>query len=216
MRGGGILLDGSAGGGGKAERPDVATVYSRHRADVLRFCLAKLDNSADAHDVVQEAFFRLLRRSGKQEIRRPRQFLLETAMNLIRDKWRAERSKDVRAHVSLEIVPEDELVSPLPSAESRVESNQDVAAALKALSELPRKCQAVFVMKCFWGKSYREIADELGIASVVGVKKYMMRALAHLRAHADMQALRMNGHAGGSMNGNANGHGGGPTRPAQE
>lgn len=168
---------------------DMAELYDKYRDDVLRYCLKKLGNYEDAVDIVQEVFCRMLAKGDRETIREPRLFLIRTASNLIHDKFRTARRHKEKAHVNLELVSNADLVCPAPSAESRVQSRQAVGVALEALSGLPRKCQAVFVMKLYYGFSYAEIAEELDIASVVGVKKYMMRALGHLRDSLDINEI---------------------------
>ena len=169
---------------------EMAALYDRHRGDVLRFCLKKLGNYDDAADITQEAFCRLLKKPDRETVQRPRAFLIETAMNLIRDKRRMDQRQKKKSHVALELVSDADLVCPAPSAESGLQSRQIVGMALEALAELSPKCQAVFVMKLYYGLSYREIAAELDISSIVGVKKYMMRALGHLRNSLDIDEIR--------------------------
>lgn len=188
---------------------EIALLYLQHRGDLLRFCLRKLGNYEDASDVVQEAFCFLLKKPDPTSVQNPRAFLIETAKNLIRDKRRAEMRQKKKSHVALELVSDTDLVCPEPSAESRIQSRQAVGLALEALAELPEKCQAVFVMKLYYGFSYREIAAELDISSVVGVKKYMMRALGHLRESLDIDEIRIKSESanGVSINPSAvNGH----------
>lgn len=170
--------------------PEVATLYALYRDDVLRFCLAKLGNYDDAADIVQEAFCRLLRKPFRETVEKPRAFLIMTAMNLIRDKYRADQRQNRRGHVTLELVSDMDLMCPEPSAESHLLSREAVEATLDALTDLSPKCQAVFVMKLCYGYSYREIAEEMDISSVVGVKKHMMRALGHLRNSAAIEEIR--------------------------
>lgn len=68
---------------------DVAAVYERQADTVYRVCLLSLKNAADAEDMTQSAFLRLIS-SGKQfeSAEHEKAWLIVTAANLCRDMLR--------------------------------------------------------------------------------------------------------------------------------
>ena len=173
--------------------PDIAALFQQHQDALLRYCRARSRNGAEADDVLQEVFCNLASKPHLRINGRPRAYLFRMARNLMLNRHQAEQARRADAHVHLDMVEEAALASPTPSVEVVVQLRQDIATVMKALEELPPKCQAVFVRKRFLGRSYKEIAEELDISSVVGVKKYMMRALGHLRDNVDIDEFQADG-----------------------
>lgn len=164
---------------------DVAALFHRYKANLLRFCQKHLRNRDDANDLVQDVFYAVTRRADGEFIRRPQAYLFQTAMNLIRDRRDAERCRRIQAHVGLDQVDEVDLVSAAPSAELVVEARQDIESVFQALEELPLEIRSVFVLKRCLGYSYKEIAAELGIP-VHRVNMHIVAAVAHLRDRLDI------------------------------
>ena len=70
---------------------DIVRIYERHVDSVYRLCFSFMKNSADAEDMVQETFLRLLS-SGKsfESEEHEKAWLIVTASNLCKDtlkKW---------------------------------------------------------------------------------------------------------------------------------
>ena len=71
----------------------ITGIYNRHVDAVYRLCYSYMKNAADAEDMVQETFLRLIR-SGKsfENDRHERAWLIVTASNLCKDQlkhwWR--------------------------------------------------------------------------------------------------------------------------------
>jgi RNA polymerase sigma-19 factor, ECF subfamily len=160
------------------ERPDplVQRLATEHGADLLRFLARRVRNRADAWDVAQEAYVRLLRLDRKELIRDPQPYIYRLAANLVHEfelkrqaddarltRWTEERSADVPA-------PDNEADG--LALRERLD---------RVLSELTPKCRAVVILHRRDGMTYDEIAARLEISSSM-VKKYLAIGLRHCRS----------------------------------
>ena len=102
------------------------------------------------------------------------------AANLLRDRFRRERSHHTGLHDPL-----DDSLHELPSEEPGTDdvyaSRERLERLLSALDELSPRCRQVFLLQRYEGMTYTAIARQLQV-SVSAVEKHMMRALLHLQA----------------------------------
>jgi RNA polymerase sigma factor (sigma-70 family) len=130
-------------------------LYRKHVGEVYRYAYAVLGNHADAEDVTQTAFvnaFRALERGERP--RKPGNWLLAIAHNVIRQRWRQERARPPET----ELV--DDVAGPQPDDESPV-----LADVVRALQRIPQGQREALVMRELEGRSYREIAEILGLSA---------------------------------------------------
>ncbi|NUU02265.1 sigma-70 family RNA polymerase sigma factor [Herbaspirillum robiniae] len=139
----------------------LATLYSDHHGWLKAWLRGKLGCAADAADLAQDTFLRLLNRDESQAhgLRQPRAYLTRIAQGLVIDHW---RRRDVeRAYLdALAAMPEAEL----PSPETRlliIDTLVRIDAALDALK--PRTRQA-FLLAQLEGLSGPAIAARLGVS----------------------------------------------------
>jgi RNA polymerase sigma-70 factor (ECF subfamily) len=153
--------------------------YARHQRAAWTYVYRVIGNSADADDIVQESFVRLLqvpRLPESDEDRR--RYLFRIAGNLVTDRWR----RQVRDERPL-LTPAAS--SPLPAHDIDVERT---FGALK-----PRE-RALLWLAYVEGDSHDSIADALRLRRG-SVKVLLSRARRRLR---DMLAARGLGGAGGA------------------
>ena len=152
----------------------MATLSDRHLRPVLACAWRILGDRAEAEDVAQETFVRLLRKAPDWQPDGPalRSWLLRVATNLCLDRRR------VRARVA-----------PLPDDIERFEDREkppiddDIAirhAVRRAVADLPDRQRAALVLVHFQGLSGREAADALGV-SAEAVESLLARARRRLR-----------------------------------
>jgi RNA polymerase sigma factor (sigma-70 family) len=145
--------------------------------DLVRFIARRLRSAADAKDVAQESYVRLLRLERKDLIRDPRPYLYRIASHILYEfelrrkadtaglqSWSAER----RQQQAVDFVDEDIQTTAL---RKKLES---------ALSGLSPKCRAVVLLHRRDGMTYDEIAAAIGISPSM-VKKYLAQGLLHCR-----------------------------------
>ncbi|KAF1057457.1 MAG: putative RNA polymerase sigma factor FecI [Pseudomonas citronellolis] len=152
---------------------DVQSLYSDHHGWLHGWLRSKLGNAADAADLAQDTFLRVLLKPERAELRTPRAFLRTVARGLVIDHWR--REELARAYLeTLALLPEAEV----PSAEARelvLELLEQIARMLDGLK--PRVRTAFLLAQCD-GMSYAQIATELGV-SQRSVERYVADALYH-------------------------------------
>ncbi|MGH8360144.1 MAG: sigma factor, partial [Pseudomonas sp.] len=68
----------------------VQTLYSNHHGWLNTWLRSRLGNAADAADLAQDTFVRLLQKTERFELKAPRAFLRTIARGLVIDHWRRE------------------------------------------------------------------------------------------------------------------------------
>jgi RNA polymerase sigma-70 factor (ECF subfamily) len=147
-------------------------------------------NEHDAADIVQEAYCRILKTGHVLSIRHPRAFLLQVAINVLRNNAKHRRAGVEDDAVDIDSVDID---AKEPSQYRRFKAAQELAIVRAALEELAPKCREVFVMNRFEHLSYSQISSELDL-SVSMIEKYVSQALAHLRKQLADSAIASRKH----------------------
>ena len=146
-----------------------------YRGPLTAYFERRVRSRAEAEDLTQEVFLRLVRRLDAEAIDNPEAFLFRTAVNLLRDRSR--REKTFRNHLSETELRQDRFEGISP--ERVLESRQALQRALRCLEELDERTRDAFILHRLEGLKYAEIAEVFGV-SVSSVEKYIIKALAHL------------------------------------
>lgn len=154
------------------------TSAHRYRPVLIRYFRRHLDTDTDAEDLAQEALMRLVR--SPAQVDNTEAYLLRIASNLLRDRFRRDRTHHAAAHDSLETTLHD-CPTEEPGSDRVYEGRERLERFLSALEELPPRCRQVFLLQRYEGMTYTAIAKRLQI-SVSAVEKHMMRALLHFQA----------------------------------
>lgn len=169
-----------------ADRADQAVsglqaLASSIRPRLLRFLTARLGNSADAEDVLQDLWLRLERHvSGP--VANGEAYLHKVALNLANDLVRQRhrgRARDGAWHEASAGDDAQGEADPAPSPEREVAARQQLARVGAAITALPERAGDVFRRHRLHGESHGEIAATLGI-SRSAVEKHMATAMRHL------------------------------------
>jgi RNA polymerase sigma factor (sigma-70 family) len=134
-------------------------------------------------DLMQTMFLQLLKDRPAAEVRDPRQYLFRSAWNVLHNaNQRAQRERHL--FTSCDVTELDQCADRSNQlwVEDDTSSRVQRAELDRTLLQLPRACQVAMLRQYRDNKSYKEIADELGV-SVHAVKKYIMRSLNHFRMH---------------------------------
>jgi RNA polymerase sigma factor (sigma-70 family) len=152
----------------------LATDYGR---DLIRFIAKRVRTLADARDLAQEAYVRLLRMERKDLIRHPRAYLYRIAANVLYE-FELKRKADVAGLARWTC--EQQLDGDWDYAESDAEDPALRSRLDSVLGELSPKCRAVLILHRRDGMTYDEIGARIGISASM-VKKYLSQGLRHCR-----------------------------------
>ena len=157
----------------------VAGLFREHNRTLIAFLSSRLDSLAEAQEVAQEAYARLLRLEHPEQVGFLRAYLFRIASNLAVDRL---RMRHVRAETPGDEAIEDCFETPAP--ERRVLAADQLRVVREALRELPPKTSAAFVMHIIEGRDFAIIAREMKLTERM-VRYHVARALAHCRARVD-------------------------------
>jgi RNA polymerase sigma factor (sigma-70 family) len=159
----------------------VERLFREHNEALIRFLRGRVGSHNEALEVAQEAYVRLLSLDQPGAVSYLRAFLFKTAANIAIDRRRRNQNFDR--------VAGRQLFSELTENRTpeRQLSGEQTLRHLGALIEsMPPKCRESFVMNQIHGLDAATIARRLGITDSM-VRKYVVRALLHCRAHMDFE-----------------------------
>jgi RNA polymerase sigma-70 factor, ECF subfamily len=131
-------------------------------------------NAADADDIVQEAFLRLLRADLGPTEEDWRRYLYRVASNLVVDRWRSGKRRDQHEEHS---VVSAAVAGGRQASGSSADADKDVA---RTFAELTARERALLWLAYVEGESHEEIAASLGLGRR-SIKVLLFRARRRLR-----------------------------------
>jgi RNA polymerase sigma-70 factor, ECF subfamily len=134
---------------------ELARAFEDHHALVFRTAYRITGNAADAEDVLQTIFLRLLRREPRDRMEDQKSYLRRAAVNASLDLVRSRRGEG----------PID-LVG-IPSGAKDHDAGELQEALRRALGRLTPRSAEVFVLRFLEGFSNQEIAAMLGMSRVL-------------------------------------------------
>ena len=156
----------------------VERLFAEHRGALQMFFRRRIRSKADAPDMAQEVYLRMLRISDQTTIRNPVLYLYTVANNLVKEHAVLDRRQ--ASGIDIEEVATHEQLETLPAFDGELDAAQRVARLRVVLKQLRPKCQAAVELRFTHGLSYREIALRLGVSPQMA-KKYVTQALGHCR-----------------------------------
>jgi len=155
--------------------PDLAALVRDHSPLLYRVALSLLRNPAEAEDVVQDVFVRVLeRRRQLGAIVAMRPWLARIAWNLALDRTRRKRPQQMDEVFAAALVSSD-----TPADQALAEAGR-IARVLAAMERLPQKEREALLLSAMDELSTAEIGAVLG-RSESSVRSLLFRARAHLR-----------------------------------
>jgi RNA polymerase sigma factor (sigma-70 family) len=167
----------------RAEDAARQALDERYRAPLMAFFLRRLGDRAEAEDLVQEVFVRMLARGGPEEIRSADAFVFAIAGNLLRDRARLAATHSAAAHQPLDSAADtaDENLVEHSTPDRVLLGRERLALVSRALAELSPRTRHIFVLYRMENMRRRDIAMLYGI-TVSAVEKHIAKALEHLMA----------------------------------
>jgi len=164
----------------------VAALFREHNRALLAFLQCRLGSLADAQELAQEAYVRMLTLEHPEQIDSLRAFLFRIAANLAVDRLRMRKLR--------EAPPMDEVMEPAPELHLAPVPERHVSAAEQwrelqaALRELPAKTSRAFVLHAIEGRDFETIAQSMKLSARM-VRYHVTRALAHCRARVEEREM---------------------------
>src|SRR5450755_2397956 len=153
----------------KASKTFVEGLFA-YRGALQAFFYRRLRTKADAADLVQEVYLRMLRVSDPDAIRNPEAYLFTVAANLLKENAVADRRH--AQEVAVEAAEAAPALTLVPGFEAAVDAPQRVARLCQVLAELPLKCSAAVILQYRDGLSHQHIAAQLEVSPRM-VKRYL-------------------------------------------
>jgi RNA polymerase sigma-70 factor (ECF subfamily) len=151
-------------------------LFHRHADAIVRFSTRMLGSPADAEEVCQDVFLKMIDRAEQFDGRGPLvSWLLSIAANACRNRL---RSRKVRSAFPLRDAAE--VAAPDPSAIGSLIAHEEATQLREALSALTEEQREALVLARYHGLSYAEVARTLSTTEGA-IKTRIFRALEVLR-----------------------------------
>lgn len=148
--------------------------YQFFRTEVAR----RLGSSDAADESLHELYLRLDREGRAQAVSNPAAYLVTSAVNLARDRWRTENRRAQRHDVEAFL----DIADDSPGPDRIAESQQMAEVLMDALAQLSPRQRAILVAVHFEHLTHAEIAKRLDISTRL-VSLELQRALEHCEAY---------------------------------
>jgi RNA polymerase sigma-70 factor, ECF subfamily len=168
----------------EAERPEITQAYlaslvESYSALLFRVAHSILRSRAEAEDVVQDVFLRVLKhRQSLGDLRDTRVWLVRIAWNLALD-----HRKRIRPNQMDDIFAQSLVASSLPADEA-LDQAQRMSAVLREMERLPKAERHILLLSTIEELSTTEIAEVLG-RSESATRALLFRARTRLRERLD-------------------------------
>lgn len=156
----------------------VERLFAEHRGSLQTFFRRRLRSKADAPDLAQEVYVRMLRIRDQDAIRNPVLYLYTVANNLVKEHAVLDRRQ--ASGIDIDEAPAEERLETLPAFDGHLDAMQRTARLGVVLRQLNPKCRAAVVLRFTHELSYREIGVHLGVSPQMA-RKYVAQALSHCR-----------------------------------
>jgi RNA polymerase sigma factor (sigma-70 family) len=156
----------------------VEGLFAKHRGALQTFFRRRIRSQADAPDLAQEVYLRMLRIKDQEALRNPVLYLYTVANNLVKEHAVVDRRQ--ASGIDIDEAPAHEQLETLPAFDGDLDATQRVARLAVVLEQLRPKCRAAVVLRFTHELTYREIGTHLGVSPQMA-KKYVAQALAHCR-----------------------------------
>ncbi|MET0986190.1 MAG: sigma-70 family RNA polymerase sigma factor [Steroidobacteraceae bacterium] len=166
-------------------RSFVAGVAAQYGRRLRRFLAARLRNTAEAPDLVQEVYLRLQRVNRIELIRNPEAYLFTVASHLLNEHTLRQTAAPIVVEIG-DVFAELRTVDDQDPAEE-TDRQQRLESLERALKKLSPKAQAALLLHRRDGYTLEEIAAQLGVSRAM-VKKYLAKALVHCQRRLDLES----------------------------
>lgn len=160
----------------------VKQLFADHNRTLLLFLRARLRNDAEARDIAQEAYVKLLQLDDVKAVSFLRAYLFRIAANLAIDRLRSRSYRETEHPAEL-----FEAVADERGPERIAIAAEDLEIVRQVVLELPEKCRQAFVWHVFGGQKTKDIAARLQMSDRM-IRVYVAQALALCRHHIESRS----------------------------
>jgi len=157
----------------------IKQLFDEHNRTLIGFLRARLRSEAEARDVAQEAYVRLLELDNLNAVGFLRSYLFRVAANLAVDRL---RYRTVREDPAL--AGDDSSLLDERDPERIAIASEELGVVRTVIQKLPIKCRQAFIWYVFEGQGTTEIASRLGLSDRM-IRMYIAQTLAVCRAELD-------------------------------
>ncbi|MGO3029200.1 RNA polymerase sigma factor [Pseudomonas helleri] len=162
-------------------KPSLLSALVRHYDELVDHVRRRFGDRGFAREVVHDVCVQLLEKREKDNVHTPLALLRKISHDQAVNRYRSER----RSQAWLIEMPEPlDAVCPAPSPPRQYEAARELELLTQAISQLPERCQMVFVMHKIHELPQAEVAARMGI-SLKTVEKHLRLGIAACRAHLD-------------------------------
>ncbi len=158
-----------------SRRPPSEKGWLAHYRELIGTWTRRSGSRHDAEDAAQDVVANMLR-NGDGAVLDPKAYLYGASQNRLNGEVRRQLRREV---IALDDLPDADHPAH-EDPESALRAAQLADALKTALTELPLKCQQVFLWNKLEGYTQAEIAGKLGLTQST-VEKHMKRALSHIQ-----------------------------------
>jgi RNA polymerase sigma factor (sigma-70 family) len=158
--------------------PSIEEFVSTYGPQLRRFLLARVRNSSDVPDLLQEIYLRMLRVSRLESIQSPEAYLFTVTRHVFQ-QHALQRAKILESTELMQLL-DSPAAGPETDPALQVAAQQTLDVLQRALEDLSPRVRAVFLLHRRDGMSIDDIGEKLGVSRPM-VKKYLVRALMKLR-----------------------------------
>jgi len=169
---------------GKRTDLDLRDVYAAHGPEIYRFALRQLGDGQAAEEAVQEVFLRAWRSAGRfdPDLASLRVWLFAIARNVVIDEARARARHNRRLHAVA--------ADPPANISDFADSVLDQRLVEQALLKISHNHRVALVETYLRGRSYPEVAAELGVPQVT-LRSRVFFGLKALRLAMEEMGVRL-------------------------
>jgi RNA polymerase sigma factor (sigma-70 family) len=158
----------------------IERLFAKHGRTLQAYISRRIRNKADAQDLAQEVYVRMLRVTDTEAIRNPQFYLYTVASNLVKE--RALLDQRQASQLDIDEASVQQQLGQLPPLDDQLEVTQQAARLRAVVEQLPIKYGTALILQHRYGLTYQQIADCMGVSPSM-VKKYLAQALGHCRSH---------------------------------
>lgn len=146
-----------------SRQEDILRIFLRQRQALVRYAASVTGSSAEAEDLVQEAWLRFDSIAKDRELAEPEGYLRRIVRNLIFDGVRRKgverRLFDSEANAAANDLPSD-----APSALAQLTAREELETVRRTVGAMPERMRLAFEMHRFQGIRLVDIAERLAIS----------------------------------------------------